>query len=239
MSILIYFLSFSVSAEQVRIGVASNFLPTAKEIAKQFEQVHGERVILSSGSSGKLYAQIAQGAPFNVFLSADSARPQKLVEQGIGQPESLFTYAVGQLALLGRQDSSSLPIEQQLLQNNVRFVAIANPDIAPYGLAAKEVLQNLSLWTSIQAKLVRGENVSQTLQFVLSGNAQLGLVSYSQAVLMSEYSKHFQLIPQSLYNPIEQQAVVIRQNKSVAAYIRFLKSSQSREIIQRHGYGLP
>lgn len=224
---------------QVRVGVASNFLPTAKEITIEFERVYETQVILSSASTGKLYAQISQGAPFDVFLSADNIRPGKLIEQGIGEKGSLFTYAVGQLALFGKQISPYLQVKRQISESDFKFLAIANPVTAPYGVAAKEVLKNLDMWASVQSKMVRGENVSQALQFVISENAELGLVSYSQVKLLNWQSVNFVVVPESLHTPIKQQGIVLRQNNIVAAYVQFLQSSKSREIIQRHGYRLP
>ena len=172
------------AAEEVRIAVAANFLATLNEIVTTFEQDTGHVAVVSSGSSGRLYAQIKNGAPFDVFFSADVTRPKLLEEEGLAVQGSRFTYAVGQLTLWSPGPTM---IEgngkAMLLSDDVEHVAIANPKTAPYGAAAKEVLQALGLWEPIQDRLVRGENIGQTFHFVFSKNAQLGFVALSQVLV--------------------------------------------------------
>ena len=230
-------------AEEVRVAVAANFLATLNTIATNFEQDRGHTTVVSSGSSGKLYAQIKNGAPFDVFFSADVMRPKLLEEEGFAVPGSRFTYAVGRLTLW---HPGSVVIEGNeqsvLLSDDVRHVAIANPKTAPYGAAAKEALQALGLWEQIQDRLVRGENIGQTFHFVFSRNAQLGFVALSQ-VLGSKVNGSGSRwdVPMHLYAPIRQQAVLLRsgQRQEVArAFLDYVKGVGSRNVIERFGYGL-
>ncbi len=230
-------------AEEVRVAVAANFLATLNTIATKFEQDSGHTAVVSSGSSGKLYAQIKNGAPFDVFFSADVMRPKLLEEEGFAVPGSRFTYAVGRLTLWHPGSAMIEGNEQSvLLKNDVRHVAIANPKTAPYGAAAKEALQALGLWEQVRDRLVRGENIGQTFHFVFSRNAQLGFVALSQVLgpkVNGEGSRWD--VPTHLYAPIRQQAVLLRsgQRQEVArAFLDYVKGARSRNIIERFGYGL-
>ncbi|MYA29022.1 MAG: molybdate ABC transporter substrate-binding protein [Nitrospira sp. SB0672_bin_25] len=230
-------------AEEVRVAVAANFLATLNTIATKFEQDSGHTAVVSSGSSGKLYAQIRNGAPFDVFLSADVARPQLMEEEGLAVRGSRFTYAVGRLTLWGAgpalvdgEDTA------MLLNNHVEHVAIANPKTAPYGAAAKEALQALGLWGQVQDRLVRGENIGQTFHFVFSKNAQLGFVALSQVLGPKVNGSGSRWdVPTHLYTPIRQQAVLLRngqRNEAARAFLAYVQGAASRSIIERFGYGL-
>lgn len=230
-------------AEEVRVAVAANFLATLNTIATKFEQDSGHTAVVSSGSSGKLYAQIKNGAPFDVFFSADVTRPKLLEEEGFAVPGSRFTYAVGRLTLWHPGPSMIEGNEQSvLLSNDVRHVAIANPKTAPYGAAAKEALQTLGLWEQVQDRLVRGENIGQTFHFVFSKNAQLGFVALSQVLGPKiDGSGSRWDVPTHLYAPIRQQAVLLRsgQRQEVArAFLDYVKGVRARSVIERFGYGL-
>ena len=231
------------AAEEVRIAVAANFRATLDEIVTRFEQDTGHTVVVSSGSSGKLYAQIRNGAPFDVFFSADVTRPKLLEEEGFAVPGSRFTYAVGRLTLWHPGPAVIEGNEQSiLLRSDVRHVAIANPKTAPYGAAAKEALQALGLWEQVQDRLVRGENIGQTFHFVFSQNAQLGFVALSQVLGPKVNGSGSRWdVPVHLYAPIRQQAVLLRsgQRQEVArAFLDYVKDVRSRNVIERFGYGL-
>lgn len=230
-------------AEEVRVAVAANFLATLNTIATNFEQDRGYTAVVSSGSSGKLYAQIKNGAPFDVFFSADVMRPKLLEEEGFAVSGSRFTYAVGRLTLWHPGSVAIEGNEQSvLLSHDVRHVAIANPKTAPYGAAAKEALQALGLWEQVQDRLVRGENIGQTFHFVFSRNAQLGFVALSQVLgpKVDGAGSRWD-VPTHLYAPIRQQAVLLRsgqRQEAARAFLDYVKSVRSRNVIERFGYGL-
>lgn len=228
-------------AEEVRVAVAANFLATLNEIMTIFEQDRGHTAVVSSGSSGKLYAQIKNGAPFDVFFSADVMRPKLLEEEGFAVPGSRFTYAVGRLTLWGPAMIKGNGISMAL-SDHVEHVAIANPKTAPYGAAAKEALQALGLWEQVQDRLVRGENIGQTFHFVFSKNAQLGFVALSQVLGPKVNGSGSRWdVPTHLHAPIRQQAVLLRpgQRQEVArAFLNYVKGVRSRNVIERFGYGL-
>ena len=238
-------LSFTqITADEIKVAVASNFYPAMKEIALQYELKQSQssenhKIILISGSSGKHYAQIMNGAPFDIFFSADKVRPILLEKKGISESGSRFTYALGRLVLWSPLDGF-VEKEEQLYNNELRFLAIANPKIAPYGVAAREALISINLWEDLQSKLVRGENIAQTFQFVNSGNAKLGFISYSQ-LMNPNYPVvgSFWEVPQSMYKPIEQQAVVLKKSSLVKDFLSFIGSDESLNIISKYGYDLP
>ena len=227
-------------ADQVQIAVASNFAPALKTISQHFENQTGHRVQISTASSGKHYAQILQGAPFDVFFSANSDYPQQLEEQKLTASNSRFTYALGKLVLWSA-DAQLIDNEASALhQKRFRYLAMANPKLAPYGQAAKQVLDGFQLWQPLQQKIIRGENIGHTFQFVYSGNAQLGFIAHSQLMqLNADHQGSFWLVPQSLYEPIEQQAVLLNDKEGAKAFIAFVKTPEMLEIIQRFGYGTP
>lgn len=228
-------------AEQVMVAVASNFTAPMQEIEQAFEATTPHELTLVIGSSGKIYAQIQHGAPYDVFLSADQDKPQRLEDKGLAVKGSRFTYAQGTLALwhYGNENPHTL-----LMENRYQHIAVANPKLAPYGLAAKETLEALGLANQAQSKQVTGENITQAWQFTASGNAELGLVALSQLVSNTE-NKHkkgqFWLVPQSLYSPVYQDAVLLTDasdNPAAKAFMRFLKSDKAREIMEGYGYGV-
>ena len=226
------------AAEEVRVAVAANFLATLNEIVTNFEQDTAHTVAVSSGSSGKLYAQIKHGAPFDVFFSADVVRPKLMEEEDLAVQGSRFTYAVGRLTLWSSivgGDGKSM-----LLSDNVEHVAIANPKTAPYGAAAQEALQALGLWERLQDQLVRGENIGQTFHFVFSKNAQSGFVALSQVLTVKGAGSRWD-VPTHLYTPLRQQAVLLhngQRNEAARAFLDYVKGTTSRNIIERFGYGL-
>jgi molybdate transport system substrate-binding protein len=221
-------------ADTATVAVAANFSHTLTVLATQFEQHSSHQLRISSGATGTLYAQIRQGAPFDIFLAADTLRPEQLVAQGYAQPQHARDYARGQLVLAGQQLNS--PNLNQALQARTGKLAIANPKLAPYGAAAVQVLQQLAQWPLPQGQLVMGNNINQTTQFVVSGNAQLGLLALSQA-------KHQQLpyliIPVERYTPLLQRALLLKRgetNPAATAFFDFLASDEARRIIAEHGY---
>jgi molybdate transport system substrate-binding protein len=224
----------------VTVAAASNFSAAIDDIATQFAANTGQRIRVTTASTGKLYAQVVNGAPFDVLLAADSARPGMLEASGAGVPGTRFTYAIGELVLWSRQFGDC---RAALNDPGDAHIAMANPDIAPYGVAAREFLQQAGLWESVRSQLVIGENVSQALQFVASGNAQLGFIAGSQLLAPSlpEASCTWP-VPPSLHAPIEQQAILLQHGAKASGarrFLQFLRSDAGRVIIERHGYRLP
>lgn len=230
----------ATAEDYVTVAVASNFGATAREIATEFAQVADYEVRITTASTGKLYAQIVNGAPFDVLLAADAERPRRLEAGGDGVPGTRFTYAVGALVLWSRQLGDC---RAALQREDTGRVAIANPDTAPYGAAAKAYLQRAGLWESLRRRLVIGENIAQTLQFTASGNAQLGFIARSQlqAPSLPEASCRWP-VPEETHAPIVQQAILLRRgsgSKGARAFVDFLRGDAGRAIILRHGYRLP
>ena len=238
-------LSFTqIAAEEIKVAVASNFYPAIKEIVLQYESKQSQssenhKIVLISGSSGKHYAQIINGAPFDIFFSADKLRPTLLEKKGLSESGSRFTYALGRLVLWSSLDGF-VEKDERLYNHDLRFLAIANPKIAPYGVAAREALISINLWEEVQSKLIRGENIAQTFQFVNSGNAELGFISYSQ-LRNPNYPLvgSFWEVPQSLYKPIEQQVVLLKKSSLAKDFLSFIGSDESLNIISKYGYDLP
>lgn len=226
--------------DDIHVAVASNFSSTMKSIVERFEKNSEHRVILSFGSTGKHYAQIKNGAPFDAFFAADARRPQLLEQQELAVRGSRFTYALGKLVLWSPEPGYVDSVGQVLKQAQFRYLAIANPKLAPYGLAAQEVLQALGLWNEFSLRLVRGENIGQTYQFVKTGNAQLGFVSMSQLINADQLIEgSFWVPPQTLYTPIEQQAVTLNDKQAVRDLVSFMRSEAGIKLIREHGYDLP
>ena len=226
--------------EYVTVAVASNFAATAREIAGEFSQESGFDVRITTASTGKLYAQIVNGAPFDVLLAADAERPRRLETAGAGVPGTRFTYALGALVLWSRQADDC---REALRRSDGGRIAIANPETAPYGAAAMSYLRRSGLWESVSDRLVTGENIAQTLQFAASGNAQLGFIARSQlqAPSLPPTSCSWP-VPETMHAPIEQQAILLRRGADVRGakpFLAFLRGDAGRAIILRHGYGLP
>lgn len=230
---------------EVSLGVAANFTYTARELAEQFTAETGHKATASFGSTGKLYAQIRNGAPFDVFMAADAHRPALIEQEQAGVADTRFTYASGQLVLwLPTPDgfgseSSKESAEAYLSRQPFQRLAIANPKTAPYGLAAQQVLSHLGHWQGLQGKLVRGDSISQAFQFVVSRNAQAGLVALSQVRAWTGQPGSLWIVPQAYYQPIEQQAILLQRgadNEAAQAWMEFLQSDTAVAIIRRHGY---
>lgn len=224
---------------EVTVAVAANFTATAKRIAAAFAAGSEHVAVLSFGSTGKLYTQIAHGAPYDVFLAADQARPQKAIDEGLAVADSRYTYASGKLVLYST-DAALVDDEGNVL-HSTRFarLAIANPDTAPYGSAAIEVLQALGVHDKVADRLVRGDNIAQTLQFVATKNAQLGFVALAQIIETRGGSRW--IVPEGLYTPVRQDAVLLARgasNPAARAFMEFLKSETARDIIRAFGYGI-
>ena len=233
------------AAGEVSVAVASNALQAMKDIKGRFEKSSGNKVLISSGSTGKLYTQIVNGAPFDIFLAANAREPQRL-EQAHGiVPGSRVTYAIGRLVLWNNalHGASGATIQQLLASADLKRITMANPKTAPYGYAAQEMLQALKLWDGVQGKLIRAENVTQAFQFTESQNVQMGFVALSQIKAYQGQIKEsdYWLVPQKLYKPIEQQGVLLlRAKDNVAAkqFMDYLRSAEVRQLLQeRYGYG--
>jgi len=228
------------SASEVRVAVASNFTHVLDTLGKQFEAQTGNKITLIVGSTGQHYAQIKHGAPFDVFFAADISRPALLEAEGLALPGTRFTYATGKLVLWRPNGEAPESTEAFLQRGDFRFLAVANPQLAPYGKAALEVLQSEGLWQAMRGRMVQGQNIAQTYQFVKSQSAELGFVAYSQ-LKMTEGNVHgtYWTIPQSLYTPIRQQAVLLRENPAARAFWQFVQSREARKIIRDYGYETP
>jgi molybdate transport system substrate-binding protein len=234
-------LAARAQAGEVQVAVAANFTAPMQKIAAQFEQDTGNKAVLSFGATGKFYAQVRNGAPFEVFLAADDATPAKLEQEGLAMRGTRFTYAIGKLVLWSANDHFVDARGEVLRGGRFAHLAIANPKTAPYGAAAVEVLKKLNLYEHLQPKLVQGENVSQAQQFVGSGNAELGFVALSQVWRDGKLSSGSAwIVPSNLYRPIRQDAVLLKKgeaNPAARALATYLKSDKARAIIHAYGYG--
>jgi len=243
--LIIGFLIFDLAdAQTVTVAVASNFNSTLRAIVKIYAQESGHDIRISAASSGKLYAQIINGAPFDVLLSADAARPRRLEESGIAVNGSRFTYAIGRLVLWsGDSDLVADDCRSRLETLAFTRLAIANPETAPYGAAARQTLERLGVWQQANKRLVIGENISQALQFTVSGGATMGLVAGASVIdpRLPPAACTWQ-VPAELHQPIEQQAVLLRQaagSEAASQFISFLRSDGARTLIEQHGYSVP
>ena len=235
-----FLLYSNLMADKLRIATASNFSPTLKAIAQQFEIDSGHKISIISSSTGKLYAQIINGAPFDAFFSADTKRAELLDLKGIGIAGSRFTYAIGKI-ILWSPKTNYIDSEGKILStDSFHHLAIANPKLAPYGKAAQEVLQHYNLWKPLSSRMVRGENIGQTFQFVKSANAELGFIALSQVQQAdTKISGSFWKVPQSLYSPIKQQAILLNDNSVSRQFLSYVKSQRALNIIQNSGYAIP
>lgn len=240
----IAFLLFAMSAvaQDIRVAAASDLSFALPEIAKSYEQKTGTKVQISFGSSGNFFTQIQNGAPFDLFFSADSDFPKKLEAAGQAEPGTLYRYAIGRL-VLWVPNGSHLDLSKgmkALLDPVVKKIAIANPKHAPYGRAAEAALRKSGIYDQISSKLVIGENISQTAQFVDTGNADIGLVALSLASSPTMKSRgRFVDVPRDLYPPLEQSAVVIRssnQKEKARNFLKFMQEKSSQEILRRFGF---
>ncbi len=241
-SLPVFLISISLNshlqAETVRVAVSANFKPVLKSISERFEKQSGHNVSISTASSGTLYNQITNGAPFDLFLSADSARPEQLEEKGLIKTGSRKPYAYGRLVLWDTTASGNKPpLTIQQLKSWQKRIAIANPRTAPYGAAAKQVLEGLGIWKERRKQRVQGNSIQQAWQFVASGNVQIGLVALSQ--LTGDTLKQVSYIPDNLYQPIRQEMVILKKSQekqSVQQFADYLLSGESQTYIAHHGY---
>lgn len=233
----------SAQAGEARVAVASNFAAPMERIAVLFQQESGHTLKVSLGSSGSFYTQIKGGAPFDVFLSADDAIPKRLVQEKLALEGSRFVYALGKLVLWSAQPDLVDAKGAVLNKGNFNKLAIANPLLAPYGMAAKETLEKLVMWNAMQGKLVKGENITQTYQFVATENAELGFIALSQITKEGKVTEgSWWLVPSQMYKPIKQSAVQLSGAKdkvAAQAFLAFLKSEKAVAIIRGFGYELP
>ncbi|HYW56476.1 MAG TPA: molybdate ABC transporter substrate-binding protein [Polaromonas sp.] len=229
-------------AGEVRVAVAANFAAPMQAIAAILEKTTGHKAEVVTGATGKFYAQIKNGAPFDVLLSADNETPEKLEKDGLTAPGSRFTYARGQLVLWSANAALVDAQGQVLKTGNFRKLAIAQPKVAPYGAAAVQAITQLKLSERLTPRLVYGESLGQTFTFVSTGNAELGFVAMSQVLEGGKLkSGSMWVVPPSLYQPIVQDAVVLTQGKdkpAAAALVTLLKSDRIKDLIRSHGYEL-
>ena len=226
-------------AADVQVAVAANFTEPAKEIAAAFEAKTHDHVLLSFGASGQFYAQITHGAPYLVFLSADADRPAQAEKEGFAVPGTRFTYAVGKLVLFSKTPGLVDDRGGVLGSDKFQKLAIADPAVAPYGVAAVQTLTKLGLYDKLKPQLVMGTSINQTYQFVQTGAAELGFVALSQVIAETDGSRW--LVPEADHAPIEQQAVLLKTGQDdpeAKAFLAFLKGPEARKVILRFGYGL-
>jgi molybdate transport system substrate-binding protein len=229
-------------AQQLRIAAAADLQFAMADLAARYETETKQVLAISYGSSGNFFTQIENGAPIDLFFSADIRYPQKLIEARLAEPLTLYSYALGRLVLWSPSETHLRLAEKgftALLDSQVRKIAIANPDHAPYGQAAIAALQKAGIYEQVKAKLVFGENISQAAQFVLSGNAQVGFIALSLATSPAMQNGDRWLIPAEQHPPLEQAAVVIsssKNKKAAALFLDFVKSSEGREILARYGF---
>ena len=228
------------SQHQARVAVAANFTHVAQLLANQYAQQSGNRIDISAASTGKLYAQIRNAAPFDILLAADNTTPQRLVAENLAVASSLFNYATGELVLWSRDAALATQGENTLRHHVFHKFAIANPELAPYGAAAREALQHIGRWDAFKPHLVYGENVGQATQFVISGNAEAGLLPLSLVMeSQRQVGGAYWSVPSDWHAPIVQTAVLLtRASNNVAAigFLKYLHSEPARRIIRAHGY---
>lgn len=234
--------AFSVHAGQVNVAVAANFAAPMQKIAAQFEKDTGHQAIVSVGSTGKFYAQILQDAPFQVFLAADDTTPARLVREGYAVANSTFTYAMGRLVLWSTRDDLVDNAGAVLLGGEFEHLAVANPQLAPYGAAAVQVMNKMGVTQKLRPKWVMGENIGQTHQFVASGSADLGFVALSQVMVNGKIAQGSAwIVPANLHAPIRQDAVLLnkgKRNPAATELMDYLRSDKARSVIRSYGYGL-
>ena len=236
------FLSAPLQAAELRVAVAANFTAPMKKIAEAFEQETGHTLALSFGSTGKFYAQIKHGAPFEVLFAADDETPARLEREGEGVAGSRFTYAIGKLVLWSTQPGLVDDQGEVLRSGAFERIALADPKLAPYGAAALQTLNALGLADALARKFVQGENIGQTYQFVATRNAPLGFVALSQVFADGRVTEGSAwIVPQTLYAPIRQDALILargKDNAAAAELMRYLQGEAAKAVIRAYGYGL-
>jgi molybdate transport system substrate-binding protein len=234
-------LSTLADADEVRIAVAANFTDATREIAPLFERATGHTTRISYGSTGKLYSQIEHGAPFELFLAADTTRPVKAEREGLAVPGTRIVYARGKLVMWSIKSDLFVNGVEYLKGANFDHLALANPKTAPYGLAAEQVMRRFGVLSQLTPKLVKGDSITQTFQFIATGNADAGFVAMAQIKGWQGDQGTLWEIPADYYAPIEQAAVLLKRgehNPAAIAYLRFLESDAAREVIEGYGYGI-
>ncbi|WP_180697926.1 molybdate ABC transporter substrate-binding protein [Pseudomonas crudilactis] len=241
-SLLAVFAVGAVQADEVQVAVAANFTAPIQAIAADFEKDTGHKLVAAYGATGQFYTQIKNGAPFEVFLSADDTTPEKLEKEGDTVKGSRFTYAVGTLALWSAKEGYVDGKGEVLKKNEYLHLSIANPKAAPYGLAATQVLEKLKLTEATKAKIVEGQNITQAYQFVSTGNAELGFVALSQIYKDGKVSSGSAwIVPADMHDPIKQDAVILNKGKDNAAakaLVEYLKGPKAAAVIKSYGYQL-
>lgn len=230
--------AFPARAGEVKVAVAANFTQAAQDIGALFEKRTGHKVVFSFGSTGQLFTQIAKGAPFEVFLAADRTRPQKAGADGLAVAETRFTYATGKIVLYSR-DAGLIEGPRTLKLGKFSKIAIANPVTAPYGAAAVTAMQKLGVYDALKSKIVQGNNIAQTHQFVESGNAELGFIALSQIAGHDQGSRW--PVPENLYPVIAQDAILLnigKDNPAARAFLHFLGGAEANRVKDRFGYGV-
>lgn len=233
--------ALSAIADEVQVAVAANFTGPMQQIAPLFEKDTGHKAVLAFGATGKFYAQIANGAPFEVLLAADDETPARLEKEGLGVSGTRYTYAVGKLVLWSADPSLVDGKGEVLKKGNFTHLALANPKTAPYGTAAIETMTALGVLPNLQARFVQGENIAQTQQFIVTGNAQLGFVALSQVLKDGKIAGSAWVVPDNLHQPILQDAVILARGKdkpAATALLAYLKSDKARAVIRSFGYDL-
>ncbi|WED24086.1 molybdate ABC transporter substrate-binding protein [Vibrio sp. JC009] len=235
--ILAAFSDFAYAGD-VSVAVANNFYKPLQVLAKDFEKESGESVSISTGSTGQLYAQIVNGAPFDVFLAADKKRPGKLVDAGIAK--EAFTYAKGRLVLWSPDSARVKQAATVLQQPKIKHIALPNPKLAPYGWAAVQVMKNTGVYQAAEPKLVSAKGLNAVFQFVSTGNAEVGFLAMSQIYRDGKFiDGSYWLIPDELYEPIKQDAVLMTSSfdkPTARAFIAYLKSDRAKKLITQFGY---
>jgi len=228
-------------ADEVQVAVAANFTQPLKKIAIGFEQASGHKIIATFGATGQFYAQINNGAPFEVLLAADTVTPKKMEQEKTAVAGSSYTYARGKLVLWSAQPGVVDVTGEVLKKGNFMHLSVANPKLAPYGLASMQTIQTLGLAVVLQAKIVQAENITQAYQFISTGNAELGFVALSQVIKEGKIgSGSAWIVPETLYQPILQDAVLLekgRDKPAARAFLTYLASPAARDIIKNYGYG--
>lgn len=241
-ALLSLFLTLSASADEVQVAVAANFSAPMQELATDFQRRTGHTAKLAFGATGTFYAQIHAGAPFAVFLSADAKTPRLLEQEQLAVSDTRFVYAIGKLALWSANPTLVDPAGAVLKGAHFAHIAVANPTTAPYGVAAVQVLKGMGLYDVLQPKVVQGENISQTFQFVTTGNAELGFVALSQIYKNGKVtSGSAWIVPAPLYTPLQQEAILLNPGKdspAAKAMLEFLKSDEAKAVIRSYGYDL-
>jgi molybdate transport system substrate-binding protein len=237
--------AIGAQAQEIRVAAAADLKFVLSDLAGQYEKLTGTKVNVTYGSSSNLFSQLQNGAPFDLFFSADIEYPRKLQAAGLAEPETLYKYALGRIAIWTRADANIGVAKQGwnlLLDPSVQKIAIANPDHAPYGRAAVAALQKAGIYEQVKSKLVYGENISQAAQFVQSGNAQAGIVALSLAASPGMKDGKRWEIPADMHPPIEQGAIILRaaNNKAQArALLQFVKSADGRATLEKFGFTVP